>query len=264
MPVPETSDAFLELLTKSGVADPEQLAASLQPLRVASALPADPKALADSLVEKGVLTHFQAEQLLKGRWRGFTLGRYQILERIGSGGMGVVYLAEHMHLRRRVAIKVLPVHLAEESWFVQQFYREAQAVAALDHPNIVHAHDVAQEGGLHYLVMEYIEGSSLQDIVSKHGPMEIDRVPHYVRQAALGLQHAHEAGLVHRDIKPGNLLLDRRGINKILDMGLARFFARNPGEVFPSDKGKWVVGTDDFLAPEQIVDSDEVDIRADV
>ncbi len=113
--------------------------------------------------------------------------------------------------------------------------------------------------------MEYVEGSSLSDIVTKYGPMAIERVPHYIRQAALGLQHAHEAGLVHRDIKPGNLLLDRRGVVKILDMGLAHFFSRLPAEVFPSaDNAKRVVGTDDFLAPEQIVDSDEVDIRADI
>jgi serine/threonine protein kinase len=253
------------MLQKSGVADADQLAAHLEQLRASGGLAEDPRELARSLTESGLLTHFQAEQLLKGRWRGFTLGKFRILERIGAGGMGVVYLAEHAKLHRRVAIKVLPLHLSQDSWFVQQFYREAQAIAALDHPNIVHPHDVAQEGVLHYLVMEYVDGSSLHDIVDKGGPMAIGRVPHYLRQAALGLQHAHKAGLVHRDIKPSNLLLDRRGVIKILDMGLAHFLARCPAEVFPSnDKDKRVVGTDDFLAPEQIVDSDDVDIRADI
>jgi serine/threonine protein kinase len=265
MSAPTTTAEFLDLAKKSGVVDLESVSAHLQQLRAAGTLPADAKGFADSLVARGLLTHFQSEQLLKGRWRGFTLGRYQILERIGSGGMGVVYLAEHKHLQRRVAIKVLPAHLAKDSWFVQQFYREAQAIAALDHPNIVHAHDIAQEGDLHFLVMEYVDGSSLQEIVLKHGPMAIERVPHYLRQAALGLQCAHEAGLVHRDIKPGNLLLDRRGSIKILDMGLAHFFARRPADVFTSnDRAKRMVGTDDFLAPEQIVDSDDVDIRADI
>src|SRR5438132_9950978 len=138
--------------------------------------------------------------------------------------MGQVYLCEHKLMRRRVAVKVLPTAKAADDAARERFYREARAVAALDHPNIVHAYDIDQDENLHFLVMEYVDGSSFQDIVKRFGPLDIARACHYVRQAALGLDHAHQAGLVHRDIKPGNIMLDRGGVVKILDMGLARFF----------------------------------------
>jgi serine/threonine protein kinase len=147
---------------------------------------------------------------------------------------------------------------------LKRFYREAQAVAALNHPNIVRAHDVGQDDKLHFLVMEFVDGSSLQDIVSRNGPMDVTRAAHYIRQAALGLQHLHDVELVHRDIKPGNLLLNREGAIKILDLGLARFF-RDQKELSPGKSNeRAMVGTDDYLAPEQIVNSDDVDIRADI
>jgi serine/threonine protein kinase len=265
MSVPLTTDEFLALVYKSEVTDSERLAAFVAQRRGGDLLPADTPALGQLLVNEGLLTYFQMEQLLQGKWRGFTVGKYKILERIGSGGMGVVYLAEHKFLHRLVAVKVLPVVLAQDPWFLDFFYREAQAIAALDHANIVHAHDVDQDGNLHFLVMEYVDGNSLQTIVSKSGPMDFRRVPHYMAQAARGLQHAHEAGIVHRDIKPANLLLERRGLIKILDMGLAHFFAHAPADWrAKQDMGKRIVGTDDYLAPEQIVDSDNVDIRADI
>jgi serine/threonine protein kinase len=269
MPAPATIDQFLELVHKSGVVDRLAVETSVERLRTAEALPTDPKNLARLLIRDRVLSVFQAEQLLQGRWRGFTLGKYQILERLGAGGMGIVYLAEHRFMRRRVALKVLPVALAEQSWFLENFYREAQAVAGLDHPNIVRAHDIDHEGRLHFLVMEYVDGSSLQQIVTKNGPMDFHRAAHYVRQAALGLQHAHERGLVHRDIKPGNLLLDRQGTIKILDLGLASCLHQVEGNAAVYRNGqrkgeKRIVGTDDYLAPEQIVNSDDVDCRADI
>jgi serine/threonine protein kinase len=139
-------------------------------------------------------------------------------------------------------------------------------VAALDHPNIVRAHDIDQDGGLHYLVMEYVDGSSLQDIVAQHGPMDPVRAAHYVAQAAHGLQHALEGGLVHRDIKPGNLLLDRSGTIKVLDLGLARFFdSERPQDNITEqfNEKNSVLGTADYLAPEQATQTD-VDVRADI
>jgi serine/threonine protein kinase len=244
-------------MRQSGVVEPNRLAAGVPEL------PDNPKEAARVLVREGWLTYFHAEQLLKGKWRGFCIGKYQILERLGCGGMGAVYLAEHSVLRRRVAVKVLPLHLAKESWFLDRFYREAQAVAAVNHPNIVHAHDVDRDGDFHYLVMEYVDGSSLQHIVHDHGPLSYLRAAHYLRQAALGLEHARGAGIVHRDIKPGNLLLDRQGVIKILDMGLA-CFAEGPRKNHVKPSERVMVGTDDYLAPEQIVDSDSVDIRADI
>jgi serine/threonine protein kinase len=266
MSAPATIDEFLAMIRESGLVDADRLAAAVNSLQETGTLPQDPKEFAAILVEQGLLTYFQAGQLLQGKWRGFSIGKYLILERLGSGGMGIVYLAEHKLLHRRVAIKVLPLSMACDPWFLELFYREAQAAAALAHPNIVHAHDIDQDGKLHFLVMEYVDGASLQEIVRKHGPMDPVRVAHYLRQATLGLQHAHEAGLVHRDIKPANLLLDRRGTIKILDMGLAHFFHRKQLDTGGNGKNKTrvIVGTDDYLAPEQIVDSEDVDIRADL
>jgi serine/threonine protein kinase len=264
MPAPLTAQDFLELTRKSGVIDAATLDGVADRLRAGSPPPADAKQLAGQLVRNGLLTIFQAEQLLRGRWRGFNIGKYQILERLGFGGMGIVYLAEHKALRRRVAVKVLPVSLAESRWFLDRFYKEAQAVAALNHPNIVCAHDIDQDGKLHFLVMEYVDGANLQEIINKHGPMAVERAAHYIRQAALGLQHSHERGLVHRDIKPGNLLLDRQGVVKILDMGLAHFFKESAKNGQAKSESKRILGTEDYLAPEQIVNSDDVDIRADI
>jgi serine/threonine protein kinase len=178
--------------------------------------------------------------------------------------MGSVYLCEHLFMRRRVAVKVLPTAKAEDPSALERFYREARAVAALDHPNIVRAYDIDQDDKLHFLVMEYIDGSSLQEIVKRHGPMEVRRVANYIRQAAAGLNHAHlAAGLIHRDIKPGNILLDRRGTIKVLDMGLARFF-NDDDQPITQKFDENVLGTADYLAPEQALDSHNVDIRADI
>src|SRR5256714_3571791 len=168
--------------------------------------------------------------------------------------MGSVYLCEHKLMRRRVAVKVLPQAKAEDSSSLERFYREARAVAALDHPNIVRAYDIDQDDTLHFLVMEHVDGSSFQEIIRRTGPMDVLRAAHYIRQAALGLQHAHEAaGLVHRDIKPGNILVDRNGIVKVLDMGLARFFHDQEDNI-TREHDENVLGTADYLAPEQVLD----------
>ncbi len=264
MPSPTTIDEFLDLVRKSAVVDEKRLTAHLDKLRAGGPCPTDPGQLAGLLVRDGLLTHFQAEQLLQGKWRRFSIGKYKVLERLGAGGMGSVYLCEHKLMRRRVALKVLPTAKAEDPSSLERFYREARAVAALDHPNIVRAYDIDQEEKLHFLVMEHVDGASLQEIVKKTGPMDVLRACHYIRQAALGLQHAHEAaGLVHRDIKPGNILVDRNGIVKILDMGLARFF-HDEEDILTKKYDENVLGTADYLAPEQALDSHSVDIRADV
>ena len=137
---------------------------------------------------------------------------------------------------------------------LERFYREARAVAALDHPNIVRAYDIDQDDNLHFLVMEYVDGSNLQDLVKKVGPLDPIRACHYIYGAAVGLQHAHEIGLVHRDIKPGNILVDRTGVVKILDMGLARFF-HDEDDILTKKYDENVLGTADYLAPEQALDS---------
>src|SRR5262245_12587929 len=223
MPAPATNDDFLDLARKSQQIDVGRLEAYLDERRASDTLPPDPKKLAALLVREGLLTGFQAEQLLKGRYKGFVFAGYRILERIGSGGTGAVYLAEHEVMKRRVALKVLPAAFARDEAVLERFRREAQAAAALDHPNIVHAYDFRKEGAWHFLVLEYVDGPSLAEVLEQQGPLDVAVACDYARQAALGLHHAHEAGLVHRDVKPGNLLVDTQGTVKVLDLGLARF-----------------------------------------
>jgi serine/threonine protein kinase len=263
MAAPSKVDEFLDLVRKSGVVDEKRLDAYMERAR-ATGLPPDLGKFAGILVRDGILTHFQAEQFLQGKWRRFTIGKYKVLERLGSGGMGSVYLCEHKFMRRRVAVKVLPAAKADDPAALERFYREARAVAALDHPNIVRAYDIDQDEKLHFLVMEYVDGTSLQEVVKKHGAMDVTRAAHYIAQSAVGLQHAYQtAGLVHRDIKPGNILVDRNGVVKILDMGLARFF-HDEEDILTKKYDENVLGTADYLAPEQALDSHSVDIRADI
>ena len=229
------------------------------------AYPDRPKKLGAALVRDGLLTPFQVAQFLQGKWRGFWIsGKYKLLDHLGVGGMGSVFLCEHRSMRRRVAIKVLPVAHAKDPVALERFYREARAAAALDHPNIVRAHDIDHDGKYHFLVLEYVEGASLQEIVKRGGPMDVTRAAHYVRQAALGLHHAHLAGLVHRDVKPANLLLDRQGVVKVLDMGLARFFHDEDDGLTKQHDERQILGTADYLAPEQAINSHTVDMRADI
>ncbi len=264
MPAPATVDELLKLIRKSGMIDEPRLDAYLERLRLLGPIPTDVRKLAGSMVKDALLTYFQAEQFMLGKWRGFTIGKYKLLERIGFGGMGQVFLCEHMYMRRRVAIKVLPPAKAEEPAALGRFYREARAAAALDHPNIVRTHDIDQDGNLHFLVMEYVDGSSMLEIIKKKGPMSIDRAVHYMWQAAQGLEHAFRVGVIHRDIKPGNILVDRDGISKILDMGLARFYNSEDDMLTKKYDEKSVLGTADYVAPEQTINSHDVDVRADL
>src|SRR5262249_52839294 len=172
----------------------------------------------------GMLTDFQCEQFLQGKWRGFTIGKFKLLERLGVGGMGQVFLGEHMFMKRRGGVQRLPPDKAEPPAGLGRVYPQARAAGSLEHPNIIRTQDIDQDGNLHYIVMDYVDGPNLLDVVKKFGPMDIGRAVSYVRQVALGLDHAFRNGIVHRDIKPGNVLIDRKGHARILDMGLARFF----------------------------------------
>jgi serine/threonine protein kinase len=259
MAAPTSNDAFLDGLAKSRVVDPKLVTDAL---RGAPDFPS-PMKLAVFLVKKGLLTKFQAEQILQGRYN-LNIGKYKILDLIGRGGMGAVYLCEHVTMRRRVALKVLPSSKSKDPSVVERFLREARAVGVLNHPNIVQAHDVDSVGKAHYLVMEYVEGINLHDLVKKMGSLIPERAAYYIREAAEGLQHAFEAGLIHRDIKPANLLLSRQGHIKILDMGLARFFHDEKDNLTQKFDSSAVLGTVDYLAPEQSMDSHGVDIRADI
>jgi tRNA A-37 threonylcarbamoyl transferase component Bud32 len=264
MPAPATVPEFLDLVRKSGLLPDAAVDDVIDRHRAAGTLPQTIDPFAALLVREGLITFFQAKQLKLGRYKRFTIGsKYRLLELIGAGGMGAVYLCEHTLMKRLVALKVLPVEKLEDPSNLERFHREARAVAALDHPNIVRAYDIDVHDKLHFLVMEYVDGCSLQDIVARHGPMDPVRAAHYVAQSAVGIQHAHELGMVHRDIKPGNLLLERTGVVKILDMGLARFFNKPTDSVTEKYDDKCVLGTADYLAPEQAV-SNTVDVRADI
>jgi len=263
MPTPANLEELFELIDKSGVAEDPKLRTMLAGLKATGELAADPKHAATQLIQEGVLTQFQAEQLMQGKWKRFSIGKYKVLEKIGAGGMGQVFLCEHKLMRRRVAIKVLPTVKGSDPSALERFYREARAVAAVDHPNIVRAYDIDQDEHLHFLVMEFVDGVNLHDLVRKSGPLAPNRAAHYICGAGVGLQHAHEIGLVHRDIKPSNILVDRMGVVKILDMGLARFF-NDDEESLTQKYDENILGTADYLAPEQAIDSHGADIRADI
>jgi serine/threonine protein kinase len=229
---------------------------------------ADARALAGHLVERGWLTAYQANQLLQGRGGNLVLGPYRLLDRLGEGGMAQVFKAHHLSMDRVVALKIIPRERLSSSVVVTRFYREVRAVARLSHPNIVIAFDASQIGETHFLVMEFVEGIDLAKLVQQSGPLPISNACDYIRQAALGLQHAHEKGLVHRDIKPGNLMVTRPSpaeppVIKILDFGLARFESENTQGTRLTQLGN-IIGTVDYIAPEQAENAQTADIRADL
>jgi serine/threonine protein kinase len=263
MAAPANIADFLALIRRSKLLDEPALEGQLQQLREAGRVPDRPDDLARLWIERGVLTPFQADGLLQGRWRGYFVGPYRVLEQLGAGGMGCVYLCEQESPRRRVAVKVLPLAKARNPAALARFYREAKATGILDHPNLIRAYDVGEDRDIHWLSLEYVDGASLAEIVRRHGPLSLPRAAHYLRQAATGLQHAFEVGLVHRDIKPSNLMLDRAGTVKLLDLGLARFFD-DQNDNLTRKYGEGALGTADYVSPEQADDSHTVDIRADI
>ncbi len=187
--------------------------------------------------------------------------RYRVLKTLGGGGMGTVYLAEHKMMKRPVALKALRPELTAQAGLAERFRREVEAAARVTHPNIVAAHDADQAGDCLFLVMEYVEGIDLARWLKEHGPLPVAEACDSVRQAALGLQYAHEQGMVHRDLKPHNLMRTASGQVKVLDFGLARMvqLAQEGGTV-----SGMVLGTPDYMAPEQANDAHSADIRADV
>ena len=179
---------------------------------------------------------------------GFRIGGYVINEKLAHGGMGVVYKAEHSKLRRTAVVKVLLEHRSRTRPAIARFHREMEAIGRLDHPNIVRAHEAGEQDGLHFLIMEFIEGTDLSRLLPKNGPFSVASACEIVRQAAVGLQYAHDRGIVHRDIKPSNLMLTPAGVVKVLDLGLAKV-ARIDRLDEPST-ATHLVGTLDYLAPE--------------
>lgn len=215
------------------------------------------QAVADVLVERGILTRFQATQMLAGR-RKLTLGQYRILDVLGQGGMGQVFRAEHAMMGREVAVKVLPRAKSTPDTEAA-FRREIRMLGRLDHPNLVRALDAGHDGKVYYLVTELVDGVDLRKQVLKYGTLDEVAAAAVVSQVARGLAYAHTEGLVHRDVKPGNILVTPAGRAKLLDVGLA-------GSVLESESTRLgrVVGTMDYMAPEQIRSPDTVGPAADV
>jgi eukaryotic-like serine/threonine-protein kinase len=308
-----TSPALLDTLRQYRLLTEAQLAALAGP--DGRARFSDPRALAGELLRRDWLTPYQVNQLLRGQGASLVLGPYLVLERLGDGGTGQVFKARHQKLDRLVALKIIRKELLTDPEVVARFYREIQVVSQLDHANVVRAFDAGPLGGGHALVMEYVEGTDLSRLVKESGPLSVPQACEYVRQAALGLQHAHERGLVHRDIKPSNLIVvsnqwsvasknkvvsEQRSVAskskasvpssrttdhwplttsstlttsvKILDLGLARLCrttevqdgASQAGVTLTPKGGVVMMGTPDYLAPEQALDFHGADIRADI
>jgi len=265
--MPVRLDQFVEGLAATGLMSAEQVAAFIdgQP---SDKRPNDAESLARALFAAGKLTRFQAQAVYQGKGKALVLGEYLLLDKLGEGGMGQVYKALHRRMDRTVALKTLSPKTLNSPDALRRFHHEVRAAARLSHPNIVTAHDASEHAGVHYLVMEYVDGESLAELVHRHGPLPVAQAVECMLQAARGLQYAHDQGVVHRDIKPGNLLVDRQGTVKILDMGLARFEEQvGPYDPTASDRltqSGHAMGTWDYMAPEQAEDAHRADHRADI
>lgn len=215
-------------------------------------------ALADQLVETGTLTRYQADQLLNGRTK-FTLGPYIIADWLGQGGMGQVFKATHNVMGREVAVKVLPVDKSTP-YAIANFIREIRTQAQLDHPHLVRAHDAGHDGDVHFLVTEFVPGTDLRRLVRTQGPLSVQQAASIIMQASRGLAYAHEKNLIHRDVKPGNIMVTPEGIAKLSDLGLAGFM---DGADDDPRSGK-IVGTADYLSPEQIRNPNSITPSSDI
>lgn len=257
------SSDFLSTLERSGILTESGLQEARDSL-VEDAQLLDSSALARRLVEQGRLTEFQAHRLLVGNASSLVFGRYLLIDRIGIGAMGRVFKARHQLMDRLVALKVVLPICASSKHSVSRFFREMKIVGLLDHPNVVRAFDADQHEDSPYIVMEYLEGEDLEKVLRRRGMLPPQEVIDCMIQVAWGLAHAHEKGVVHRDIKPTNLFLDNTGVVKVLDLGLGAF-AKVSSEgvgVHDTDEG-FVVGTCDYMSPEQLT-GQPVDARTDL
>jgi eukaryotic-like serine/threonine-protein kinase len=218
----------------------------------------DDDELAARLIEMGVITHYQADQLKAGRTK-LSLGPYTITDWIGQGGMGQVFKAVHTVMGRECAIKVLPLNKSTPE-AIDNFRREIRTQAQLDHPHLVRAYDAGHDGNVHYLVTEYVPGTDLRQLVRRQGALTMQQAANVIVQAARGLEHAHQRGLIHRDVKPGNILVTPQGIAKVSDLGLSGFMH----EADEDPRAGKIVGTADYLSPEQIHSPLEVTSVSDI
>ena len=269
---------FLSKLSEVGVLSEEELRSLGQTLSSGENA-SDPRKLASELVDQGKLTAYQASALLKGQPE-LLIDKYLILDLLDAGGMGMVFKAIHRPMNRMVAVKMIAHYLLASPDQVKRFQREVRVAATLEHPNVVRAYDADQSRGVYFLVMEYVRGENLTRITHRDGPMSVERAVDCIRQAAKGMKYAHKRGVIHRDIKPGNLMLTDDGLVKVLDLGLANVdesfrLAQQSSLAADDDAGPrhseadlttagTVLGTVSFMAPEQSLDAKQADARSDI
>lgn len=266
----DTTDDLLHALRGSGLFTGEQLGAFARDL---SPFGADLQAGMKHLIAGDRVTLYQLGKILRGKGADLVVGPYVVLDKLGEGGMGKVFRARHARLGRTVALKVMRAHLVKNPTIRGRYEREVQAISRLDHPNIVRVDTAGEANGKVYLAMEFVDGVDLARMMRDFRRLEVAEACEYARQAALGLQHAHERGLVHRDIKPSNIVVagerhlpqaEELAVVKLLDLGLAR--AVDPDDMVSPDltRDHTVVGTPDYMAPEQAKNSRLVGPRADL
>lgn len=272
-----SSTALVEMLRRSRLLEPAQLDQLVQTL---PDLPGGGQPFGEALVRRGWLTPFQAKRLLEGLATELVVGEYLILERVGRGQVADVSRARHRRQGHEVALKVIRPDHRGDLQVMQRFRREVEALGQLSHPNIIGALDLEEIGTAHYYAMEYVAGLNLDQLIEQVGRLPVGPACDYTRQAALALQHAHDHALIHRDVKPANLLLapprmsaisrtirqGRWGTVKLLDLGLARLQREEPNDrgVMGLTEHGFMLGTVDYMAPEQVTSAHAVDSRADV
>lgn len=251
--------ALAESIASSGLLSAEELNTAV------AAANDDAQALARELLSRKLLTRFQIVTLSQGKGSTLRIGNYDILDRLGAGGMGTVFKARHRRMKRIVALKVLSAAFSENELYVKRFQREVETIASLGHPNIVMAYDADEAEVGHFLVMEFVDGRDLAARLDSEGVFTVHGAVDCMLQSARGLAYAHEQGIIHRDIKPHNLLLDSHGIVKITDLGLARLSRDAEAQAMTQvTSAGGVIGTVDYMSPEQAIDSTTLDHCTDI
>lgn len=269
MTIQLSSSSFLQMLALSGLLSDEQMKSVEKRFSAGVGRTTADVSIQEIMIwllKRKLITPWHAEKLIQGRFRGFFLGDYKLLNRVARGGMSTIYAAKDKLSGEIHAIKVLSLSKTDKASYLLRFQREATITQRLNHPNIVRVFGVFSgtdgQTEVHFMAMELLQGHDLFEIVNADGPLPCRKAVEFIRQAALGLEYAHNAGLVHRDIKPGNLFLSDDQTVRILDLGLAQDF--DSEENLTRDFNERVLGTADYLAPEQAADSHTVDTRADI
>ncbi len=253
--------AFGQIALREGLVQKEQLFSALRIQEKLSSLGVVPKKLGEILVEKGVLNAAQVDTILsiqRKMEKRTEIGGYEILELLGKGGMGAVYRARQKSLDRIVALKILAPRYARDQSFIKRFINEARTVAKLNHENIIAGIDVGESSGCYFFAMEYVEGPTVHERIEQKGRIPDREALEIIMQMCHALEHAHSNGLVHRDVKPQNIILTLEGVAKLCDLGLAKL------ENEPTDSSTTSVGTPHYVSPEQARGEQDIDIRSDI